>query len=217
MLKNVLITQLLLKDGRVCGAAGVDGEGKPLMIAARTVVLATGGMAAPLRAHHHRPRPHRRGVHPGPGGGLPPAGHGVRPVHAHHPGRAPASEGQAGQRHPPGGGGRHPQQRGGAVHGALRPGAEGYGGPGHPVRRHRQGGGRGPGQPHGGRVCGRPAHPGKSPAPELRRVQGPAGGGDRPVQGPDRGGARGPLLLRRRWSSMWTATPMCPDCTPWAR
>lgn len=46
MLKNALITQLLLKDGRVCGAAGMDGEGKPLMIAAKTVVLATGGMAA---------------------------------------------------------------------------------------------------------------------------------------------------------------------------
>lgn len=46
MLKNALITQLLRKDGRVRGAAGMDGEGRPLMIAARTVVLATGGMAA---------------------------------------------------------------------------------------------------------------------------------------------------------------------------
>lgn len=46
MLKNALITQLLRKDGRVRGAAGMDGEGNPLLIAAKTVVLATGGMAA---------------------------------------------------------------------------------------------------------------------------------------------------------------------------
>lgn len=43
---NALITELLRKDGRVVGAAGMDREGAPLFLLAKAVVLATGGMAA---------------------------------------------------------------------------------------------------------------------------------------------------------------------------
>ncbi len=46
ILKDALITELLKDGSRVVGAAGMDAEGKPLMISAKSVVLATGGMAA---------------------------------------------------------------------------------------------------------------------------------------------------------------------------
>lgn len=46
IIKNALITELLMENGRVAGAAGMDGAGKPLAISAGAVILATGGMAA---------------------------------------------------------------------------------------------------------------------------------------------------------------------------
>lgn len=46
IIKNALITQLLKEEGRVSGTVGMDEEGRPLLIAAKAVVLATGGMAA---------------------------------------------------------------------------------------------------------------------------------------------------------------------------
>ena len=46
MLKDTLITELLRSGERVVGAAGMDEQGRPLVIAAKTVILATGGMAA---------------------------------------------------------------------------------------------------------------------------------------------------------------------------
>ena len=45
-ISNALIAELLRKDGRVVGAAGMDSGGAPLFILAKAVVLATGGLAA---------------------------------------------------------------------------------------------------------------------------------------------------------------------------
>jgi len=41
-----LVTRLEKRDGRVTGASGMDGQGRPLRISARCTVLATGGLAA---------------------------------------------------------------------------------------------------------------------------------------------------------------------------
>lgn len=46
IIKNALITRLLKENDRVSGAAGMDETGRPLLISAKAVVLATGGMAA---------------------------------------------------------------------------------------------------------------------------------------------------------------------------
>lgn len=46
ILRDGLITELLKDGSRVVGAAGMDAQGNPLVIAAKTVVLATGGMGA---------------------------------------------------------------------------------------------------------------------------------------------------------------------------
>ena len=45
-ISNALMVELLRKDSRVVGAAGMDSSGAPLFILAKAVILATGGMAA---------------------------------------------------------------------------------------------------------------------------------------------------------------------------
>lgn len=46
IVKDALITDLLKDGNRVIGAAGMDSEGQPIIVSAKTVILATGGMAA---------------------------------------------------------------------------------------------------------------------------------------------------------------------------
>lgn len=44
-LRNCQVLELLLDNGRVCGACGADSEGRPLLIRAKAVILASGGFA----------------------------------------------------------------------------------------------------------------------------------------------------------------------------